>query len=569
MIIFEKIRWQNLLSTGNDFTEINFTQHKTNLIIGKNGNGKSTILDALTFVLFNKPFRNINKPQLINTITKKNCLVEIEFSTRNNSYLIRRGMKPSIFEIYINGKLRNQDSSSDEYQKYLEETILKIDFAAFCQIVVFGSASYEPFMQLTTPKRRELVEEFLSLKQFTTMNAILKTKISQNTQKLSDVERDLRTNIEKQQLLKTFIEKQSKDISNQLSLIDSKISINLGIINEHKNKIAQLRKHLKEKVNDVLNKSEINKKIEKINSIDAELKHNKSMLTKENSFLEHEKNCPTCKQPIDIQFKCDKIEQNSKKLEQIQLGFDKLRSMITDIKSQQETLLKQEQEIQSIKNDITKYEISISSLESVNRDLEKQKTTEIVDTSDSQDKLNVLLGEEVQLKIRKSEYAKLKTTYSHVQNLLKDTGIKASIIKQYIPLINKIFNSYLSNMNAFFNFEIDENFKETIKSRYRDTFSYNSFSEGEKFRIDLASILTWREIVKRRNAFDCNIMVMDEIMDSSLDLDGMEDFMKILLALTKTVNVFLISHKTDVTADRFENVILFEKKKNFSRMRKL
>ncbi len=569
MIIFEKIRWQNFLSTGNEFTEIDFTKHKTNLIIGKNGHGKSTLLCALTFVLFNKPFRDVNKPQLINTITKKNCLVEIDFSTKNNSYMIRRGMKPNIFEIYINGKLRNQDSSSDEYQKYLEETILKIDYGAFCQIVVFGSAAYEPFMQLTTPKRRELVEEFLSLKQFTTMNAILKTKVAQNTQKLSDVERDLKTNIEKQQLLKTFIEKQSSDISNQIQLIDSKIKINQNIINEHKGKIISLREQLLNKVNDVLDKSSINKKIEKINKVDAELKLNKNLLTKENNFLEHEKNCPTCKQPIDIQFKCDKIEQNSKKLEQINLGFDKLKMMVDEIKIQQQTLLKQEQEIQSLKADITKYEISISSLESVNKDLEKQKTTEIVDTSDSQDKLNVLLDEEVQLKIRKSEYAKLKTTYSHVQNLLKDTGIKASIIKQYIPLINKIFNSYLSNMNAFFNFEIDENFKETIKSRYRDTFSYNSFSEGEKFRIDLASILTWREIVKRRNAFDCNIMVMDEIMDSSLDLDGMEDFMKILLSLTKTVNVFLISHKTDVTADRFENVILFEKKKNFSRMRKL
>ena len=567
MIVFKKIRWKNFLSTGNIFTEIELNKSATTLIVGENGAGKSTLLDALSFALFNKPFRKINKPLLLNSITKKDLVVEIEFSIGSNNYKIIRGIKPNVFEVYQNGALLNQSADSKDYQDILEKQILKINFKSFCQVVVLGSASFVPFMSLPAGQRREIIEDLLDLQIFTSMNIILKQRITSNAEDLI-----------KQEANKTIVEEKIKLVKKHLIEIQNS---NDKIITEKNDRIAQTniqineldneywklenkRKDLEEKMVD---EKELTSSMKKLTALKHKFEAHLSSQKEQIKFFTDHDNCPTCKQEINETFKCDMVQNNQERVKELNDNLEVVAKNYVETNDKINEMMSIQSEINSTKMDIHKLTTRISSLIEYRTQLENEiNTIQKIVKEDNSDQLNKLVDEFKEAEIVLSELHDLKQTYQAVSVLLKDGGIKAKIIKQYIPIINKLINKYLSSMDFFVQFELNEEFNETIKSRFRDEFSYASFSEGEKMRINLAILFTWRAVAKLRNSISTNILIMDEVMDSSLDANGTEEFMKVLTHLTSDTNTFIISHKTDQFYDKFTSVIKFEKHKNFSKV---
>lgn len=567
MITLKKIRWKNFLSTGNIFTEIELNGASTTLIVGENGAGKSTILDALSFSLFGKPFRKINKPQLLNTITNKNLLVEVEFDIGNNSYKIVRGIKPNIFEVYQDGVLLNQSAVMKDYQSILEKQILKVNHKSFSQVVVLGSATFQPFMQLTAYQRREIIEDLLDLQIFTTMNSILKDKISENNETINSIATEkkiIENNIE---MLKDHM----KEIQNNNEKI---IEEKRNLIEETNEKINSLLiecDELKNKITDLYSKTEQNdtvaKKLNKLNSLKHKIEANLSMINKEVNFFHDYDNCPTCKQEIDQQFKTETITDKSKQMEKIKEGLVKLSEEYDNTNKKLNDIMKINSEINDKRIELNGLKTKVSSLIDYKESLVKEvDNINSKNENNDSNKLPDLLSKLSTCEKDYYECISRKNTLHAASVLLKDGGIKSKIIKQYIPIMNKLINKYLASMEFMCQFELDEQFNETIKSRYRDVFSYSSFSEGEKMRINLAILFAWRSIAKMRNSINTNILIMDEVFDSSLDSNGTEEFMKIIKDLTSDTNTFIISHKTDQIIDKFERVVRFEKVKNFSKI---
>jgi DNA repair exonuclease SbcCD ATPase subunit len=537
------------------------------LIVGENGAGKSTILDALTYALFGKPFRKINKPQLINSINRKDSVVEIEFQINQNSYTIVRGMKPNVFEVYQNGMLVNQSAEMRDYQEYLEKHILKLNFKSFCQVVVLGSATFQPFMQLPGGQRREIIEDLLDLQIFTTMNSILKDRILRNNEEVSEVTSEQKLVMEK---IKIYQDHMLEKQSNNEKLIANKIEQ----IEETNFKISELDvkywnydKDINELKEVVWDEESISKKITKLSQLKHKIEAKRALIENDVKFFEEHEGCPTCKQNIDESFKKQTIESKRDQISEIEGGLKELVAEYDAANNRLKEIMNIHSTINSFSMEQFKFKNQIDSLIKYRDQLEK----EIKNINDSQEadeshKIGELEKELENIANRYEVVMSQKQIYSVASVLLRDGGIKARIIKQYVPVINKLINKYLSSMDFFVQFELDEEFNETIKSRFRDEFSYASFSEGEKMRINLAILFTWRAVAKLRNSVSTNLLIMDEVMDSSLDSNGTEEFLKILQQLTQDTNTFIISHKTDQLYDKFASVLKFEKKQNFSKL---
>jgi DNA repair exonuclease SbcCD ATPase subunit len=567
MIIFRKLRWKNILSTGNIFTEIDLNADGTTLIVGENGAGKSTILDALTFALFGKSFRNINKPQLINTITRKDAVVEIEFSIGQNEYKIIRGLKPSVFEVYCNGSLLNQSAEMKDYQEHLEKHIIKINYKSFCQVVILGTASFVPFMQLPAAQRRAIIEDLLDLQVFTTMNTLLKEKVQQNNIDIQENETEKKLINAKIKLVKDHLkELQNK---NELFVKDKRetvVHLQNQITKSGEEKLAlersiQALKYRRE------NAEPFSSKLKKLNTLKAQLEAKMETHSKEIKFFEKHDNCPTCKQLIDSDFRCETISKKTDEINEITSGLQILFEKYEETQQKLNAALDIETQISAINSDILPITIQINHWFDQITQIEKE-INKVRKQSESSFDLKVVDLENVLTNLSNSYNILMedKQVLAAAAMLLKDGGIKTKIINQYIPVINKLINKYLSAMDFFVDFQLNGQFEETIKSRYRDEFSYASFSEGEKFRINLALLFAWRAVAKMRNSASTNLLILDEVMDSSLDSNGTEEFMKILLSLTKDTNTFIISHRTEQISDKFDNIIRFEKHKNFSRI---
>jgi DNA repair exonuclease SbcCD ATPase subunit len=567
MILFKKIRYKNFLSTGNLFTEIELNKNNTTLIVGDNGAGKSTVLDALSYGLFGKAFRKVNKPQLVNSITQKNLVVEIEFSISNNEYKIIRGMKPNIFEVYQNGNLLNQSAEMKDYQEILEKQIIKVNHKSFCQVVVLGSATFQPFMQLAAGQRREIIEDLLDLQIFSTMNVLLKDKIFLNEENINKYNSEKKIIDEKLKLVKQhLLEVQN----NNEQLIEEKkhrieeTNIKINSLNEEFWKYENLRKELEEQIE---GKETLTSKLNKLTKLKHQIDVKLSLIKKDIVFFDKHDNCPTCRQPIDEKFKCETLDSRKAESQKLEEGLELLTKQYDEANGELSSMLEIRTKISNIEIEINSVKTKTSSLIVYRSSLEEEINAIAKKIANNdQNKITDLENELKLIKVKYDELIDNRQIYSAAASLLKDGGIKAKIIKQYIPIINKLINKYLSSMEFLCQFELDEEFNETIKSRFRDEFSYSSFSEGEKFRINLAILFAWRAIAKMRNSINTNILIMDEVMDSSLDYNGTEEFLKIINNLTNDTNTFIISHKTDQLYDKFERVIRFEKHKNFSRM---
>jgi DNA repair exonuclease SbcCD ATPase subunit len=568
-IVFQSIRWKNFLSTGNVFTEVKLNENKQTLIVGNNGAGKSTILDALSYALYNKPFRNINKPQLLNSINMKNMLVEVEFNIGSDRYVIRRGMKPTVFEIYKNDGMINQDAASRDYQEYLEKNIIKLNHKSFSQIVVLGSASFIPFMQLTAANRRAVIEDLLDIQVFSVMNAVLKSRLTENKNKIYNTDHIVTILREKIKLQREHISRLKEDKDQIINNIKGNITRCEEIIASSTGAVELKRNNVSTLLSAIADNQKNTSRLQSLSKLESQLEDKLTRIKKEIDFFHNYDTCPTCRQDIDNSFKCEMIENRSTNVNELTEG---LNSLI----EQHQKAIHRQSEIEKILLDISNAEKEIIN---INNEISLQKSL-IARYNDelkkySEQKIEIVQNNteynELELQLKEGQNTKdtlVKEQYvlELVGNLLKDTGIKAKIIKQYIPVMNKLINKYLASMDFFVNFELNENFEEKIKSRYRDEFSYASFSEGEKMRLNLAILFAWRAIAKLRNSASMNILFFDEVLDSSLDNAGIDDFMKIIYNLTADTNIFIISHKTDVMSDKFPNMIRFEKVKNFSRI---
>ena len=559
----------NFLSTGNAWTEVELGRNKSTLIVGDNGAGKSTILDALSFGLYNKPFRKISKPQLMNSINKKKLCVEVEFQINTNQYRIIRGIKPNIFEVYQNGTLLNQDAAVRDYQESLEKQILKLNHKSFCQVVVLGSATFTPFMQLPAMHRREVIEDLLDIQIFSTMNALLKDKVQSNKDNLNNAEYQYDLTEEK-------IKMENKHTDDLISGVEDNINKKKSQINDTETRIINIQSNISTLVSnienlteDISDKKKIESKLNKINSLESQLEDKIRKIKKEIKFFEEYDNCPTCQQEIDHEFKCETVDKRSGQVNETEDALNQLGSEYEKANQRLNEISKVVDEITALNSQVTGHNATVQTL---NENI-KGLNNEIQQLEDQQNSLksenNDLKALEEQLQLletNKEELSNQRDVLGMASVILKDGGIKTRIIKQYVPIINKLINKYLAAMDFFVSFELDENFNEKIKSRFRDDFSYASFSEGEKMRIDLALLFAWRAIAKIKNSISTNLLILDEVFDSSLDAAGTEEFMKILNNLTSDVNVFIISHKGDQLFDKFHSVIKFEKHKNFSRM---
>ena len=565
MINFKYVRWKNFLSTGNQPTEIQLDKNPTTLIIGENGAGKSTVLDALCFGLFGKPFRTISKGQLVNSINNGATMVEIEFSIGTVEYKIIRGIKPNKFEIYQNGKMMNQEANVRDYQKILEQNILKLNYGSFTQVVILGSSTFVPFMQLKARHRREVVEEILDIKIFSTMNLILKGKMKTLLEDIRDMDYQYELTAEKVHLQENLIEdmKQNKDkiIEQKQKLIDTNTEEVKSRV-EEKSMIEQENTNLLETINDRL---QTEKKQEKLKQIRATLSEKLTSHGKMTTFFTENEDCPTCEQHIDETFKDGMLIKNNKSIDKLEDGLGKLKTELDNVFDRAGEIKKTTKMIADNQVSLAKINTSIKELEKFNVKLQTEIDQYSKDSAgkNDTDKLTTLAKEYVDIAKQRTKLKETKVYYETARTMLTDTGIKTKIIKQYLPIMNKLINKYLTSMEFYVNFTLDENFEETIKSRYRDEFSYASFSEGEKMRIDLALLFTWRAIAKMKNSTNCNLLMLDEIFDSSLDGTGTDEFLKILNTLSGE-NVFVISHKQDALADKFRETIRFEKIRNFS-----
>jgi len=569
VILFKKIRYKNFLSTGNQFTEIALNKHRSVLIVGENGAGKSTILDALCFSLYGKPFRKVNKAQLINSINEKGTLVEIEFAIGKREYLIRRGIKPNVFEIFQDGKLINQNAESRDYQAYLETNILKLNFKSFSQIVILGSASFVPFMQLPAAHRREIIEDLLDIEIFSKMNALLKDRIFINKSKLSDADHKIDMADQKVELFKKHIQdlKQNND-----ELIQAK-QVKVKQLKKELKATISITEEVKQSIGTLLDQITDRSSVEE-QSLDVEVK-NKSLLSDEKKcdheiqFFNTKDSCPTCKQNIEEKHRTKLVKEIQKKKGTIEKEKQSLSDQQSKLESRLEQIKLIDEKIKEKQKQLSDYVVQVQTNGSFVKGLLEEietlsKNTKQIDTNNEQ--IAATEQELLNLQNEKEELVKEKQAMDIAASLLKDTGIKTKIVRQYVPVMNKLINKYLAAMDFFVNFELNENFEEKIKSRFRDDFSYESFSEGEKLRIDLALLFTWRAIAKLRNSASTNLLIMDEVFDSSLDVGGTEEFLKILNGIVNDTNVFIISHRGDQLFEKFEHTIKFEKHKNFSRM---
>jgi DNA repair exonuclease SbcCD ATPase subunit len=569
MIVLEKIRWKNFLSTGNHFTEINLTNSPTTLVSGENGAGKSTILDALTFSLFGKSFRGSNIPQLVNSINEKDCVVEIEFQIGKVNYKIIRGLKPKIFEIYKDGKLIDQDSKSKDYQRMLEDQILKMNYKSFTQVVILGSSNYVPFMQLNAGDRRSVVESLLDINIFSVMNILIKGRLQTVRENIKDIEHGLELIKTKTEEKKKYIEKLEKKSNESVELWENEKK-------EQKQKVSELQAVIKDQekcVADLLaqvtDKDYLPKSLSKMESTEDQLKNKLKNIEKTMKFYEENDTCPSCKQDIEKHHKDCVFEEKSKEHKEIESALVQLSEHIETTEKRLGDINVIVDTVRDIQTKISQGKISIENaekhLEKCNRNIENI-LGEQTEVSDAVAELNQLIGEGKQQVGNRKEYVDDLHYLEIAASLFKDTGIKSKIIKHYLPIMNKLINKYLTSMDFFCQFTLDENFNETIKSRHRDDFTYQSFSEGERLRIDLSLLLAWREIARLKNSVSCNLLMLDEVFDSSLDAVGTDEFMRILNRLGNRNNIFVISHKADQLADKFRNSMHFEKKNNFSRM---
>jgi len=569
MIIFKKVRYKNFLSTGQQFIEINLNEAPTTLVVGNNGAGKSTMLDALCFGLFAKPFRNIKKDQLINTINEKECIVEVDFIIGKKQYKIIRGIKPNLFEIWCDDIMLNQDASVRDYQKHLEQHILKLNFRSFTQVVILGNASFVPFMQLRAKHRRQVVEEILDIEIFSKLNLMFREKAKAQDETIKQADFNY-------QLLDGKIETQQKhidDISNTTkhTADTKKLEITNADtdIENYREDIARVRREIAEMQVEIIDQTKLTTKHGKLTAMEAKLENTCIKHKKELKFFQSHDDCPTCQQSIDEAFKKATIVVKEAKVVELELGMSQIDNAI---RTSQKKLDKINETVIAIREKellISRYETSISEIEKYKTRIQK----EIDELSDEKFSTGVATGElnQLQEQLVDAEKDKLKQKEEKLyidtaRHLMQDTGIKTKIIKQYLPVMNQYINKNLADMDFFVNFTLDEEFNETIKSRHRDDFQYHSFSEGEKLRIDLAILFTWREIAKMKNSTNTNLLILDEIFDSSLDTSGTDEFMRILYHTMNKENVFVISHKGDTLIDKFPRVMKFEKYKNFTRM---
>ena len=570
MILFKTIRWKNFLSTGNNFTEVDFQKSNTNLIMGSNGSGKSTILDALTFVLYNKPFRKINKPQLVNSVNEKDCLVEIEFSIGSREYKVIRGIKPNVFEIWIDGKVQNQDAAQADQQKKLEEGILKLNYKSFTQTVILGSATFVPFMQLTSANRRDIVEDLLDIKIFSTMNGILKDRVRSCNEVIREasIRKDMiEDKIEMQESFIRDIEKSGKERidrkEKQVENLHKEVDV---IMDENDEKTLKIMDELQPKLENLNNTK---KTLKKLNTIKVKLEQKIQNIVEEHKFFEDNTVCPTCTQPLEEQFRLDKIVDIQEKSKELNEGYKELEAAINVEQEKDIEFTNCSSEINRLNNDISTNNVRISG---INRQI-KNLRKEIQDVADQVSNRNTEretlrnLKEDLDKTEKERSSQREEVSYlDFAHSLMKDGGVKSKIIKKYLPLMNQQINKYLQMMDFYINFSLDEEFKESIRSPIHEDFSYDSFSEGEKMRIDLSLLFTWRDIAKMRNSASTNLLILDEIFDSSLDGAGTDFFTTIIKFVIQDAHVFVISHKTDELMDKFDRIIKFDKVKGFSKV---
>ena len=571
MITFEKVRWKNFLSTGAAFTEINFQKSPNTLIIGNNGAGKSTILDALCFGLFGKPFRKINKPQLLNSINNQAAVVEIEFSIGKKKYKVIRGIKPNTFEIYQNDVLLNQDAASKDYQEHLEKFILRLNYKSFTQVVILGSASFVPFMQLSPADRRNIIEDLLDIGIFSSMNNMVKEKMSEIKESTTKNKYEMQITTEKINFQKQNIEEHKNrseaEIEKKKKEVKESIDQNFTLQRD----IDLIQKHIDVLQSKIQDKLAVEKKSSKLLQLESKLESRLKKLDKEYKFYEENHDCPTCKQSIADTFRHSQLSGIDKTKGEIGVGIQDIETKIQEANNRIEEIQKIVKHIQEHNNEIVKHNSTISAINTYISKLQKEieDLSTLRESIESEnDKLKELKSELGALVKKQEELAEQKQYYEFAGSLLKDTGIKTKIIKQYLPIMNKLINKYLTAMDFFVNFNINEQFEETIKSRHRDEFSYANFSEGEKMRIDLALLFTWRQIAKLKNSTNTNLLILDEVFDSSLDGVGTEEFLKLIHEMGTDTNVFVISHKGDQLFDKFRSIIKFEKHNNFSRIAK-
>ena len=568
MITFQKIRWKNFLSTGQHWTEIDFQKNKTNLVIGTNGAGKSTMLDALTFSLFNKAFRKINKSQLINTTNERDCLVEINFTVNNKDYLVRRGIKPNIFDIEVNGNPLHKESDDRLNQKLLEENILKVNYKSFTQIVILGSSTFVPFMQLTGANRRDVIEDLLDIRIFSAMNTLINDKIRLEKEKVRSLDLKKQNIKDKAKMQVNFIKELEDQGKTNIDTTNDKIkvlSIEVDSHMEHNNLIEANISDLIKEQEDVTGASE---KLVKLNNMKGKITQKVATITKEHKFFTDNKVCPTCTQDIEESFRVNRIADVQNRAKDLKKGYKDLEETIKLEQDRERQFTQLSKEISKLNNDVSQNNTRISGCQRQIRDLESEIqrfTDQLANRNIEHEKL-AELKENLEKTLEDLSSRKQEIThYDFAYSLLRDDGVKTKIIKKYLPLINQQVNRYLQMMDFYINFTLDEEFNETVRSPIHEDFSYSSFSEGEKMRIDLALLFTWREVARIKNSVNTNLLILDEIFDSSLDGFGTEEFLKIIRFIIKDANIFVISHKTDMH-DKFESVIKFDMVKGFSRI---
>ena len=568
MINFKKIKWKNFLSTGNQWTEIDFQKSTTNLIIGTNGAGKSTVLDALTFSLFNKPFRKINKPQLVNTTNERDCVVEIEFSVNNKDYLVRRGIKPNVFDIEVNGVALHKEADDRANQRILEENILKVNYKSFTQIVILGSTNFVPFMQLNSANRREVIEDLLDIRIFSAMNGLLKDKMRNLKEQIKSTDLKKENLKDKVKMQKDFIEELENRGNANINSNKEKITKLDGELVVYMKDNAVLEEDIYKYTKEQEEVVGAGDKLVKLNNLKGKLSQKVGTITKEHKFFTENTVCPTCTQEIEEDFRLNRITDAQNKAKELQKGYQELEEAIKFEKERERQFTALSKEIIKLNNEISQNNTRINLNQRQIRDLEHEIqtiTNQLQNRNTEHEKLDEYEGN---LQKAFEELTKRKEQMLHYEfsySLLKDDGVKTKIIKKYLPFINQQVNRYLRMMDFYINFHLDEEFNETVKSPIHEDFSYSSFSEGEKMRIDLSLLFTWREVARLKNSVNTNLLIMDEVFDSSLDGFGTDEFLKIIRFIIKDANIFVISHKTDLH-DKFETLIKFDKVKGFSRM---
>ena len=568
MIIFKRVRWKNFLSTGNQFSEIDFQKNSTNLIVGTNGTGKSTVLDALTFSLFNKPFRKINKSQLVNSTNEKDCIVEVEFEINGRQYLVRRGIRPNKFDIVVDGDPMHKQSDDRAMQKILEEGILKLNYKSFTQIVILGSSAFVPFMQLSGTNRREVIEDLLDIRIFSAMNSILKEQLKTKKDEIKTLELSKDNIKDKVEMQKNFIDELESQGKQRVEEKEGKINLLEGEIQETSDETECIIKDVEMFTKDLEELSNAKGKLKKLNTLKGKMSNKVATLTKEHKFFTDNTVCPTCTQDIEEEFRVNRIADAQTRAKELQLGYRELEEAIQKEEEREHQFTKLSKEITKLNNGISKNHTLISGCQRQIRDLESeiQRLTDQHANRNTEQRKLAEFNENLQNIFENIASKRTEITHHDVAySLLKDDGVKTKIIKKYLPLINQQVNRFLQMMDFYINFKLDEEFNESIESPIHEKFSYPSFSEGEKMRIDLALLFTWREVARVKNSVNTNLLIMDEVFDSSLDGMGTDEFLKIIRFVIKDANVFVISHKTELH-DKFESVIRFEKIKGFSRM---